>query len=336
MFAMEPSEHLDTSGEECPILVIGGGVAGLSAAIYLARARHRTVVIDAGDSMAAWEPRVENYFGFPECISGEELIQRGRQQAVQFGAELHEDAIQQLEKRGDFFTATGQKKTWRAHLVLLATGICHIPPDIDGVRECLGHSMFFCKDCDGQRVKEKRIAIYGANDETARYALAMLAYSSDVCVVTNGHQPRWSERYEQWLRQHLIPVHVQPIRRVVRDNRQLRSLELEDRCAIELDALFTTRGDIYFNRLAKMVGAEIDPSGEIVVNQDLQTTVKGLYAAGCVTPANCQIGIAGGQGVIAAQAINCELFDQALASGNIRRFAKAQPESPGSLKNAAA
>lgn len=332
---MEPSQHFKTNGDERPVLVIGGGVAGLAAAIYLARAEHSTIVIDAGDSMVVWEPRVENYFGFPESISGKDLLKRGRRQAKKFGAKLCKDVIRKLSVESGLFVAAGRKQSWRARLVLLATGIRHIPPDIEGVRECLGHSMFFCKDCDGQRVRGKRIAIYGASDEAARYALAMLAYSSSVCVTTNGAAPHWDQRYHDLLKKHSISVYTQAIRTVVRDDAQLGALELDDGKTVELDALFTTRGDIYFNHLAKMVGAEIDACGEIVVNSDYQTSVKGLYAAGCVTPANCQIGIAAGQGVAAAQAINCALFDQALASENIRRFTSPRKKSSRSMKGAA-
>jgi thioredoxin reductase (NADPH) len=83
--------------------------------------------------------------------------------------------------------------------------------------------------------------------------------------------------------------------------------------------LFTTRGDIYFSKLAETLGAKVNRAGEIVVRMDMRTTVTGLYAAGCVTPANCQMIIAAGQGATAAQAINRNLFEENLAKGTLRR-----------------
>jgi thioredoxin reductase (NADPH) len=324
------------SRDEWQVLIIGGGIAGLSGAIYLTRAMHRTLLIDSGDSMARWEPHVENYLGFPDSISGEELLRRGRAQASRFGMEIVEDLIEKLELSDGLFRATSKRQSWKARRVLLATGIYHLPPDIEGVTDCLGHSMFFCKDCDGHRVWGKRIAIYGSGNEAARYAIAMLSYSPHVSLLTNGKTPQWDAPHAGWLKDYSIPVHSGRILRVSREGWQLRSLTLTDGKELEFDALFTTRGDIYFNRLARMVGAEVNAEGEVEVDACLQTTVPGLYAAGCVTPANCQMIIAAGQGAIAAQAINRDLFDESLKTGQLRKFSaghgEAHPESsPASL-----
>jgi alkyl hydroperoxide reductase subunit AhpF len=152
-------------------IIVGGGIAGLSAAIYLGRAQRATLVIDSGKSMAQWEPEVQNYLGFDKGIAGEELLKRGRQQARRYDVQFRQDEIVKAGRRKGAFTLRGKKKSYRSRFLLLATGIFHIPPDINGVGACLGHSMFFCKDCDGVRVRNKRIAVYGANDEAAEYAL---------------------------------------------------------------------------------------------------------------------------------------------------------------------
>jgi thioredoxin reductase (NADPH) len=88
---------------------------------------------------------------------------------------------------------------------------------------------------------------------------------------------------------------------------------------VALEGLFTTRGDIYFSKLAEGLGAEVNRAGEIVVGMEMRTTVRGVYAAGCVTPANCQMIIAAGQGATAAQAINRNLFEESLAKGSLKR-----------------
>jgi thioredoxin reductase (NADPH) len=88
---------------------------------------------------------------------------------------------------------------------------------------------------------------------------------------------------------------------------------------VPIEALFTTRGDIYFSKLAEELGAVVNRAGEIVVRLDMRTTVKGLYASGCVTPANCQMIIAAGQGATAAQAINHDLFWENVAKDSLRK-----------------
>ncbi len=302
---------------------MGGGIAGLSAAIYLGRAQRSTLVIDSAKSMAKWEPEVQNYLGFPHGISGEELLKRGRQQAKRYGVHFAADEIHNAKKYKSVFKLRGRKRSYQAKSLLLATGIFHIPPDINGVRACLGHSMFFCKDCDGARVRGKRIAIYGANDEAAEYALAMLLYSPSVAVVTDGRAPQWSKACALWLREYQIPVYTQPIERATRNDCAIQSLKFSSGADLLVEALFTTRGDVYHNKLAKILGARL-AGGEVRVDLCMRTSVKGLYAAGCVTPANCQMIIAAGQGAAAAQAMNRDLFQESLASHSLRRFTEKQ------------
>src|SRR5688572_7870603 len=121
------------------IIIVGGGLAGLSAAIYLGRAKRDTLVIDSGKSMARWEPDVQNYLGFPDGISGEELIARGCAQARAHEVEFLTDEIVDARKENDTFLLHGKTGAYCGRRVLLATGIFHVPPEINGVTECLGH-----------------------------------------------------------------------------------------------------------------------------------------------------------------------------------------------------
>src|SRR5438067_8664483 len=162
-------ERRDRSVRE--VVIVGGGIAGLSAAIYLGRAQRDTLVIDSGHSMAKWEPVVENYLGFRHGVAGEQLLKNGRAQAKRHKVRFAHDEIKNVAAGKSIFILKGKKKSYRCQRLLLATGIFHRPPEIPGVNECLGHSMFFCKDCDGYRVRGKRIAIIGQNNETVEYAL---------------------------------------------------------------------------------------------------------------------------------------------------------------------
>ena len=320
---MKRPADFDNSNQR-EVIVVGGGIAGLSAAIYLGRAQRDALVIDSGHSMAKWEPIVENYLGFPKGVSGEELLKNGCAQASKHAVEFAHDEIRKVSRTRGVFVLKSRRKTYRTKCLLLATGIFHLPPEIPGVKECLGHSMFFCKDCDGYRVREKRIAIIGSNDEAVEYALGMLHYSACVIVATNGKKISWGRKHARWLKEYEIPVATTRITGVDHRRRKIRALTFRGGETVKIDYLFTTRGDIFHNQLAKRLGARIDSEGEIEVDQCMRTTVPGLYAAGCVTPANCQMIIAAGQGAAAAQAINRDLFEQSLASHSLRRFREVQ------------
>jgi thioredoxin reductase (NADPH) len=306
------------------ILVVGGGPAGLSAAIYLGRAKRNTLLVDDGKSMARWEPEIQNYLGFAQGVGGPELLRRGVAQVRKYKIHLARDRIVWARARRHGFTLCGERQFYACQRLLLASGIFHIPPDIPGVNPCLGHSMFFCKDCDGYRVQGKTVAIYGWTNEAVEYALAVLLYSACVLVVTDGHDFRWDRQHSAWLREYKLPVFLPRITNVRHRGGRIRALEFGDGTETAVDALFTTRGDIYSNDLAKDLGARVDSSGEILVDEDMRTTVKGLYAAGCVTPANCQIIIAAGQGATAAQAINQDLLRESLVTHSLRRFRRHQ------------
>ncbi|MBA3544819.1 MAG: NAD(P)/FAD-dependent oxidoreductase [Chthoniobacterales bacterium] len=318
-------KDLDAPGRR-EVIVIGGGIAGLSAAIYLGRAERDTLVIDSGHSMAKWEPEVRNYLGFPNGVDGEDLIKFGRRQAEWHKVAFAKDEIKSVVRRKEGFFLRGRRTTYRTSRLLLATGIFHLPPMIPGVKECLGHSMFFCKDCDGYRVRGKRIAVCGANDEAVEYALGMLHYSPCVVVATNAAKPRWSRKHAALLKEYEIPVHLEKITGVDHRKNKVRGLRLKGGAEVLIDYIFTTRGDIFHTKLAKSLGAELDSDGQIEVDHCMRTSVPCLYAAGCVTPANCQMIIAAGQGAAAAQAINRDLFEESVANHSLRRFREVQLE----------
>ncbi len=306
------------------VIIVGGGMSGLSAGIYLGRALRKTLIIDAGRSLARWEPEVQNYLGFPHGIGGPELLKAGREHCEKFNVEFAEDKIEKAARDESGFWLRGKSAEYRCTRLLLATGLFHLPPQLPRVEKCLGHSMFFCKDCDGWRVQDKRIAIVGNNDDAVEYALGLLFYSPCVVIATNGEVPQWDEQHAQWLKEYEIEYFTSKIMDVCGEDSLISELHFETGPAVRVDALFTTRGDVFHNDLAESLGAAIDPEGQVIVDRCMKTNVQGLYAAGCVTPANCQMIIAAGQGAAAAQAINRDLFEESLATHKLRRFRQKQ------------
>ena len=311
------------------VLIVGGGPAGLSAAIYLGRSRRKTLLIHSGHSMAKWETDVQNYLGFPNGIDGNDLLSLGRAQALRFHVEVVEDEVSSLVKIGnETFEAQGRASTYAAKRVLIATGLTHLPPEIPGVKDCLGKSLFFCKDCDAFRVQRQRIVIVGDNNEAADYALAMLLYSANVMVATNGTDPRWDADRDAWLREYHVTIRRERMSAIEHEDGRLRTLSFEQGEAVSVDAAFTTRGDVCHSGLAEGAGATLDSAGEVIIDVNLQTSVAGLYAAGCVTPANCQLIIAAGQGATAAQAINRDLLEESLQRHSLPCCGPTAPPRP--------
>lgn len=303
------------------VIIVGGGLAGLSAALYLGRSKRDTLLIHSGHSMAKWEERVQNYLGFPDGISGSVLLEKGMNHAVRYNVEVVDDEVQSVAVRGNTFHLSGTDNAYDAKRVLLATGLTHLPPDIPGVKACLGRSLFFCKDCDAHRLQGKRIGILGRNNEAADYALSILVFASEVTLMTNGGEIVWDEAHAEWVAEYHIPVRREPVSSLQHTDGFLTSIAYIHGESAEMDAIFTTRGDIPHSGLAEGVGAALDPQGQVMVDACLRTSVPGLYAAGCVTTANCQMIVAAGQGAIGAQAINRDLFEESLQRHTLPRWA---------------
>src|SRR3569623_1612242 len=191
------------------VIIVGGGLAGLSAAIYLGRALRDVLVIDAGESLALWEPEVQNYLGFPDSIHGRELLKRGRLQAEHYGAEFLQEEIDRITREEDSFHLRGKRSEFQCNRLLVCTGVYHLPPKIPSVIECVGKSMFFCNDCDGYRVQDQTVIIVGANNEAVEYALGIMLYTECVTLLTYGEVPQWHETHEGWLREYQVPLYLE-------------------------------------------------------------------------------------------------------------------------------
>jgi thioredoxin reductase (NADPH) len=145
-----------------------------------------------------------------------------------------------------------------------------------------------------------------------------MAYTECVTLLTNGEVPQWDQKHDRWLREFKVPIILEKIVRVAHEQGCIVSATLDSGHKIAVDFMFTTRGDVFHNTLARQLNAALDDEGQVIVDKAQRTSVPGLYAAGCVTPANCQMIIAAGHGAAAAQAINRDLFEVQLASGHLR------------------
>jgi thioredoxin reductase (NADPH) len=293
--------------------IIGGGPAGQSAAIYLARFNRSVVVFDRGTSRTLSFEFNENYLGFPDGIHSRELYQLGRQQAERFGVPFTNQSVQSLAHNHDtnLFTLSTDTEHYSARSLLIATGVTDLYPNLPNHELYWGKSLFWCITCDGYKTRNKKIIVVGDNDEVACTALQFLNYTPDVTVVTNytPDQVAMSRLWRQRLWDHHIPLHEATITQLEGVDGNLTAIQLSTGVTLPVEIMFNMQGAVPNNALATQLGVQVNGEGYIETSDEQRTNVPFVYAAGDVTRMfSHQIVTAAHEGSMAAQAINYDLY----------------------------
>jgi thioredoxin reductase len=294
--------------EQFDAVVVGGGPAGLSAALWLGRYRRSVLVLDAGEPRndPAWA--VHGYPGLPDPLPSE-LRRRMMQQATGAGAQLRSGEARAITgTKDDFIVESDDHETFRARRVILAYGLRDYLPDIDGIDELYGTSIFHCPDCDGPAVADSRIGVIGWDRHGARLALYLRHWSPDVTMLADGHDIELDEAVRGVLHADGIPVLPQAVARVTGHGGNLTQVEFADGAVERLDALFFHLGSEPRCELAEQLTCELDEEGYVVVDRGQETSAPGVHAAGDITGPPHLAAIAAAEGVRAALAIHRSLL----------------------------
>lgn len=290
-------------------LVIGGGAAGLMAAVYLGRYRRTVAVIDDGGSRVAMIPKTRNVLGFPDGIAGPQLLDNMRLHAARFGAAVETGRVERLERRGDgAFDAAAGTRALSARYVLLATGARDVEPAVAGLRPALkGGQVRYCPVCDGFETQGQRVAVLGPDTHGLREAAFLAHFGNQVTWLSMGTRHAVPES-------ELVRLHAAGVRVADAPPRDIQCLPgkgvavaLEDGQVLAFDVMYPALGLIHACELATALGARALDDGQLVVDDHFETTVPGLYAAGDVAAGLNQINVAAGQAAIAATAIHNRL-----------------------------
>jgi thioredoxin reductase len=260
-------------------VIVGGGPAGLSAALVLGRARRRALVLDTGRPANAASNGIGGLLAQTGVVPAD-LRRAGREQLAGFpNVEVRDGAVLDAAALADGFGVKlegGQSVNTRA--LVLAHGLRYDPPSLPGVEGLWGRSIFHCPFCDGWEVRDLSLAVHGSGPEAARSALVVSEWSSDVVLLTDGPARLNGERAA--LERAGVRVREERIREVVGSEGWLQRIEFEDGPAEQRDAMFvrTHRGQP--NGLAEALGCELSEAGTIVTDVDGRTNVPGVYAAG--------------------------------------------------------
>lgn len=292
------------------VLVVGGGPAGLSAALYLARYDRRVALFDAGQGRSTWHQTNYNYLGFPGGVPARQLRELGRAQLADYQqVASFEHKIEALRREGDCFVAQAQSREWAGRAVILCTGVIDHYPHFDNWDEYVGRSMFWCITCDGYSCKGECVVVIGNTNATASEALQLQRFTDRLTVLTNSQDCEISPTFQGRLKRAGIPLIHDKIATVEGHDGRFIAICTKEGRRIELDQLFSQQGATPQTKLAEDVGVDLSHMGYIVTDVEQKTNVPGVYAAGDVTRIHAhQVSTAVHEGGQAASAANYFLY----------------------------
>ena len=304
--APPPPHHTD---EPYDVLIVGGGPAGLSAAIWLGRYLHRVAVVDSGDPRN-WETRgVNGFLGQPH-VRPPELRRIGREECRQYDVTLVDGCVARACKHDDDHFELALEGGARLHgrRLLVAIGIRDVWPEVPGLQRVYGDRAHVCPDCDGYEALGCKTVVIGVGRKAVGMALALANWTREITVCTNGRPPALGDELQAKLDGLGIPVVPEPITRIHFRADDLRSLEFEGRTPLGCEKIFFALAQYPSDDLGVQLGCERDDEGNIVVDRAGHTSVYNVFAAGDIT-AGPQLAIrAAADGAVAGLAIHKSLL----------------------------
>lgn len=300
------SHHGDFDG-----VVVGGGPAGLSAALYLARYNRTVLVLDTGTGRSTHRQTNHNYLGFVDGIAAVDLRENGRKQLAHYPhARVVQRPVERLSRERDGrFTAHADSNSWSSRVLVLATGVLDHYPDFAGWESYVGRSMFWCITCDGYENRDRDVVVVGGTDTAGCEALQLHSLTDRVRLLTNSTTDELSPTVRRRLAAAGIPVVHDRIASASGSDGQLHAITTQGGDRLELEALFSVQGATPQSQLAREVGVTLDAEGYVLVDVEQRTDVAGCYAAGDVTSLHAhQLTAAVHEGAQAAAAANYDLY----------------------------
>ena len=275
---------------EYDVIIIGAGPAGVSAGLYTKRANKKTLIIYNNESSLEKATKIENYYGFENGISGEELYKKGIEQAKNLGINVKKEEVIKIDKIKDIFEVKTVNENYTAKNVVLATGNKKNKPDIKNIEKFDGKGVSYCAICDGFFYRGKDVVVIGNGNYAIAETNDLINIVNHVTILTNGKKiPEF--RAEN--------VDIENRKAVaIEGNDNVEAVELDDGTKLKTDGIFVAQGVAGSTDFARKIGALVK-NEKIVVNEKMQTTVEGLYACGDCIGGTLQVAKAVNDGMIA-------------------------------------
>ncbi|MGA2573125.1 MAG: FAD-dependent oxidoreductase [Candidatus Methanomethylicaceae archaeon] len=299
--------------ESYDVAVLGAGPAGLAAAIYASRAGVRTAVFEEAvvGGRATYAHTIDNYPGFPEGISGNELTSRLVKQAEKFGTIMRSgEMVIGLDLSGELKKITTHSGECLARSIVIATGLKQKRLNLPGEERLVGRGVSYCATCDGFFFRSKKVVVVGAGDDAASDLIYLASLAAKLIWLPNAAEITAEEGYLRALKEKgIVPILGRRASEVVGGER-VRGLKVIDETGaediVESDGIFIAVGTVPTAEILKSAGIKTDERDYVVVNDEMKTNVAGVYAAGDCTGKSHQIIVAVGQGSTAG--INASAF----------------------------
>ncbi|WP_036565752.1 NAD(P)/FAD-dependent oxidoreductase [Nocardioides halotolerans] len=296
---------------EYDVAIVGGGAAGLSAALVLARARRAVVVIDAGAPRNAPAAHMQGFLS-RDGLPPSELLAAGREEVAGYGGHLRSGTVSAVrplhDEGGGFEVALADGSSVTARRVLVTTGLRDELPDLPGVRERWGRDLLHCPYCHGHEVREQRLGVLGGTPDAVQHALLLRQWSHD--VVFFAHTTTITPVEREQLLARAVGVVEGPVRGLVVEDDRLAGVELDTGRVVRRDAVFVRPPMTPNADLLAALGCDTHDTGWVVADPAGRTTVPGVWVAGNAVNPRAQVITAAGEGSAAAIAINTDLVDE--------------------------
>ncbi|MFD2246877.1 NAD(P)/FAD-dependent oxidoreductase [Pontibacter ruber] len=288
------------------VIIIGGGPAGLSAAMILGRARRKVLVFDSGEPRNRWSDSM-NGFLTRDGINPSDFIKIGKEELKKYDVELVEKVIQKATySKGEFIVSGHDGHAYRSKRLLLATGLKDKLPELEGIESLYGKSVHHCPYCDGWENQDKAIAVYGKDRNGIGTALGLKTWSDDVTLYTDGTN-KLREIDRELLQRNGVKVETGAIARLEGENGHLQRIILKNGQAREQQAMFFATGTQQQADLGNQLGCEFTSKGVIKTKRLQKSNIPGLFVAGDAARDMQLVIVAAAEGARAGVAINMEL-----------------------------
>jgi thioredoxin reductase len=297
------------------VIIVGGGPAGLNAAIVLGRCRRNVLLFDTGRQRNRFSDGLRNYLTRDNILPSD-FLKISNAELRKYGVSTNQSEIIHAEKMstGVFHVRNSRGISYYSKKLLIATGLQDNIPPLEGIEALYGKSVFHCPYCDGWEVRDKRIGVYAKTKKGFELAISLKTWSQQVSLFTNGRN-YLKPLERKVLQKKKIDVYTQKIVKLERKNGKLSKIVFADSGDCICEALFFANGYRQQCDIAKTLGCEVTAKGIVITNRLQQANVAGLYVAGDVSKDMHFVVVAAAEGAKAGVSINKELQKEEFKTG---------------------
>lgn len=265
------------------VIIIGAGPAGISAGIYVKRSGKKALILYYGNSSLEKTKKIENYYGFINGIDGKTLYNNGIEQAKNLGIEVKKEEVLNIEKVKNNFVVETVNEKYIGQAVIVATGNKKLKPNIKGIERFEGKGISYCAICDGFFYKNKNVAVLGNGNFAINETNYLKNIANNVTILTNGLEMKNDKNVNI----QNIEINTKKIKQI-NGEPKLQNIEFEDSSKLDIEGIFIAIGEAGGADFAKNMGI-ILKNDNIVVDENMETNVKGMYACGNVAGGLLQV-----------------------------------------------